>query len=130
MIRKRWFLPLVCLSAIAILNCVPHRRSHAFEQESFPDAFSVSFGWPISAVAPASDAGIDLIDSSVVLSGSSVFRNVIPGAYPHLAVNFQLVAANAITAATIAGIALIIGKRFLCSSPNNTLHRSGGQRSM
>lgn len=106
----RWGIPLACLVGIVVLNCIPHQDSRAFEQNSFPDAFGVSYGFPVNCVASANDEGVALVNDSVVFGGTSVFKNVSGGQFPHLAVNGGLVALSVFVAVVILGISVLIGR--------------------
>ncbi len=96
------------LALLTILSMIPWSRSVAFEQQSFPDAFGRSWGWPFSAWSVANNEGVDLIDASVVMNGSLVFRDIVPGKYPHLAINSTFAIIDLVVVASIVLVTYVV----------------------
>jgi hypothetical protein len=122
--RVRRYSIVAVLVLVAILNVIPWTHSLVFEQRFFPSAFSRTWGWPMSAFANASDEGIELIEASVVAEGSIVFPDMIPGKYPHIAVNLtavviDLVVTACIVVATFSIATMVKGGGKQCDAPKS-----------
>lgn len=72
-------------------------------------AFAPSRGWPLEAVAPASEEGSSLARASLIQGDTVVYRNVFEDPrFPHLGVNWVFAAIDAFVAALLLVMAAAV----------------------